>query len=347
MIPIEKKEHLIYFMQCGVMRLSKVDLRFLHNLNNLILNKNNLTTNQIDLFEKLLKKYVRQLNKHGLTKNKIDQLNWESTIVKSDSNFTDAFIFIENNIINFRSPFNKKFLESLHKIPYNTFRWSKQSKLHYSNFSSIALKIIVELSTKYFSMVHFCEVTNQLLDKLKKYNDIKYWQPTLVEINNRLYILGISNQVLGSVVSKMELSSDPNCLCELSQYGVSIHKDIINKDPINRFAGEFITEIDLRYIDNYINYLKVIECDAIFLGPHYNLHGGRSNFSMTPYKKMLFEKLLNANIIVDHNSEEVLSSRVKKYKKPILITLPNKSNTYYHNFYKILVLQNSNPVVIP
>lgn len=341
MIPITSKEHLVYFMQCGMLRLSKIDLRFLQNLYHLTLNKSNITTNQIKLFDKLTAKYCRQLIQHGLTQYKIQKLNWETSIIESSPTFTDAYISINDNTIDFKSPFNKKFLQALGKVPYNTFKWSPVRKVHCAKYSTAALKVIVDLATTYYSKIHYCDTTKNLLEQLNNYNNIKYWEPTLVSIKDNFFVVGINNESLGNIVHNMELSNKLTCLCELSKYGIKVDNKIINDDPLNKFASEFITNVDLNHIDVYIDYLRLIDCDAVFFGNKVSTIA-----SLSSWRKQLFEKFLAVNIIVDHKVETELATRISKHKKPVLLTTPHNNHQGYSHFYKVLLVKNSIPITI-
>ena len=56
MMKMQTKEHLVYFMQTGMMRLSHYDLHFVQNLNYIILNKNIEINNIFTIYkEKIIK----------------------------------------------------------------------------------------------------------------------------------------------------------------------------------------------------------------------------------------------------------------------------------------------------
>ena len=58
---MQKKEHLLHYMMKGHVHLSKKDYGFFNNLSYIIREKNQVTSNQNKLFDKLILKYQRQL----------------------------------------------------------------------------------------------------------------------------------------------------------------------------------------------------------------------------------------------------------------------------------------------
>jgi len=335
MIPINTKEELAYFMQTGMMRLSKYDLRFIQNLYMYTVDKMNLTTNQVDLFDKLVQKYSKQLSKHGVNENKIASLHWKSNIVESDPKFTESYIWIVDGIIRLKSPFNTKFVSAFSKVANNTFKWIKEKKFYESPYSTFALKILLEYVHSYYPIVNYCPVTVDLLNKL---NDVraKFYTPTLVKANNHLLIAAVS-EYLHSAVENIELSTDPLTISKLAKYGIEIDEDIINSDPCLSFASKYVVEVDFKDLDSVIENLLAINCDAVLVT---NQSGMKSH-----YRKILFDKLKENNITVDSRMGLLVEDRLSAYKQPVCITLTANFYEYRSTkFSKIVIMKNSLPV---
>lgn len=340
MIELKTREHLVYFMQAGLLRLSKYDLRFVQNLQVLIHTKNNITTNQVSLFERLVAKYQRQLEKHNINQNIIDSLHWSTKIVSSDPKFTEAYISIDDDIISFRGPFNKKFVDTFRKIPNNDFVWVKEKKAYQAPFTTLALKIIVDASHLQYPIVNYCPVTQKLLNNLiEQYEHVKYWSPTLVKCNEQ-YLIAALNPELADAIKDITLSNDPTCLSTLATYGVLIDIDIIVDDPVLKFASTYMPEVDIKYIDTFVENLKAIECDGVCLV-------GRMGLLPQQTKSLLISKMKDANIKCDERHELLTYARAFDYKNPVVITSMNKFiSVPFTSFTKVVRIKNSMPIDI-
>lgn len=337
MIPINTKEELIYFMQCGMISLSKYDLRFIQNLHLYTAKHNPLTSNQVNLFDKLVEKYKRQLKKHGLAFDKLEKLPWKSEIIPSDPKFTEAFISIENNKITLRSPFNNKFISALSKTQYNTLKWLPDKKIYESNYSTEALKKVVGLTHKFYNKVNYCPVVQDLINKISDYS-ADYWTPTLVKCNDRFIIAAI-NDKLAEAIKDIPLSDDPVTLSMLATYGINIDEDITNGDKFLEFASRYITEVDFKDLDIFIDWLKHIDCDCVFMAAQAGMK--------IHYRKILTDKLKEKGIPVDTRNNMILGVRISEYARPVCVAF--SSNFMYHrifNFAKVVLMRNSLPVDI-
>lgn len=319
-------------MQCGILRISKYDLRFIQNLHLITVNKNSLTTNQVILFDKLIQKYHRQLTKHGVTKLLLSNLKWETTIVPSDPKYTEAYISVQDNKIIFRSPFNKKFLEKFNKNNFNPFKWIKEQRVYESSFSTQALKYIIEIAKDYYPKINFCKITQVLLDDVSKY-DAEIWEPTLVNCNGRHLISGINSKLYESI-SNIELNSDPEVLASLSSFGIMIDEKIINNDPLLKFASSYINEVDFTNTDLILDHIEKINCNSVFI-----LGYGMS----LQYKRVLVEKLKKRNFTI-YEKSSVPNDDVKS--KSVMICFSNEMTIQHNGFLKILIMKNSSPIRI-
>jgi len=336
MIPVQTKEHLIYFMQTGMMRLSKYDLRFVQNLQTISLQKNNLTTNQVALFDKLVDKYRRQLHKHGITSEILEGLTWESTIVPSDPKFTEAYVTINDHTITFRSPFSKKFVDAFHKVPYNSFKWYKEKKVYEAPYSTHALRVILQSAAEHYPVVNYCPVTSELLNSTVQYN-AKYWSPTLIKLDNH-YLIAATNRFVDEAIKDLPLSSDIECLVNLSTHGVAVDSSVTNGDPLLEFASTYEVNIDFAEVDTLVTYLKAMNCDAVLVT-------GQASM-LVQYRRILKSKLADSGIHVDEKNNIVLEARLKDYSRPVLINLSSMAVQESSKFKKVIRMKNSLPVVV-
>jgi len=336
MTPVKTKEQLIYFMQSGYFRLSRHDLQFIRNLNYLVLSNRSLTTNQVDLFEKLIKKYNKQLDKHGINITMLDNLIWETTTVPSLSEFTEAYISISDDKIIFKSPFNKKFLDKFSKISYNSFTWVKDKKRYESFYSTEALKNIVSTANNYFSVVNYCKVVTKLLESIDQYTQT-VWTPTLTFTNGN-YLISAINEPIYNATLNLQLSDEPGCLATLASYGVEIEPLIVKNDPLLSFASKYIVEVDYTNLEELINYLRAVNCDAIIT----------SGIGLAShYQKSLIKRLRDSNFYLEeHRSSKSLTNVIKNKKNPILIHMSSfiDSIPSASNFRKIIKLKNSTQI---
>lgn len=295
MVNITTKDHLVYFMQNGSLKLGSYDLKFIQNIFYIITNNNPLTTNQVNLFEKLITKYAKQLKRHGLTIDKLNSLKWKATIIESDTQYTDAYISVIDSKIIFKAPFSKKFLEKFRKKDTNTFVWLKEEKKYVSPFSAHALKLLVETSIASYSNIHYCDITKKLLEKIELYKNVKIWDPTLTVIGDRLIIAAI-NEPLFEAIKNLPLNTDTKTLLALSRHGVNIDIPEVKNDPFQQFLSSYHTEFDYVNHELLIRYIKEVDCDGVvFL----------TTGILIQHKKILQQKLLDNNIIMV-NSEKTL-----------------------------------------
>lgn len=340
-IPINSKDNLVYFMQSGTLSLGQYDLKFIQNILFIITRHKPLTTNQVELFDKLTDKYKRQLSKFGLTKQKISSLEWNTFIIPSDIKYTQAYISILDGKIIFKAPFSKKFIETFRKQANNNFIWEKNHKHYETEYTLYQLKLLVSASTTVYTKINYCEITLKLLNSLDEYSHAKFWNPTLVRVNNG-YMIAAANEFLMNAIKDISLEPTVENLFQLSKFGVYVDDTITNNDPLLTFASKFIVEMDYVNADTIIEYLKSIKCDAVvFLGN--NLFLNR--------KKTLQQKLLD-NLIVNIHDRKNFSEKLK-YKNivaikpaPHIISILNNEFYWYRNISKLILLKDSSPIHI-
>ena len=258
------KEQVIHFMLQGHLHLSKKDYTFFYNLQNIIRNSNQITSNQNKLLDKLLLKYQRQLKKLGHDHVVLSELPYKAKIVDSLDEYLEARIYIDdNNDICLKSPFNYKFLQDFRKVLLNEFEWIKSDKLHKAPYSTYNLKLVYDKVNTHYDKINLCPKIVDLLSKIKEFESVKYWHPTLVKRQDDFYILA-ANEYLLDAIGDMVLSDDLDTLFMLSQYGVTIDNSVTDNDIAKKFASDYQTSIDLEQIDKLIDWLKLLNVDHVF-----------------------------------------------------------------------------------
>lgn len=327
MVELKSIEQLLYFMK-GHIHLSRYDEKFIENVSTLI----KVTTNQVVLLHTLILKYRRQFVKHELDVDKLVNLPWNITVIESSPQFTDGYITIENNLISFRSPFNKNFISEFRKQEINPFLWDKDRRIYEAPYGTNALKLLVNIAAKYYKNIHFCPITSSLLDSVKEYFDVKYWNPTLVNINGMLMIAA-ANEPLMNALSNIELNTDPRTLSILSWYGVNISDDITKDNSKLQFAGSYHANVEITNYYDLVQWLKELQCDCVKMSSVNVSMGHRSN---------LVKELEANNIPIDNSSDDT------KYKFPVEIrfrhTAINTNTT--RNIRKIIQMVNSEAITV-
>jgi hypothetical protein len=332
-------KHVVYFMVGGQIRLSRQDSKFLANIQHLLQSKDNITTNQVGLFNHLLRKYDRQFSKMGFDVNSLMQLPWGSTIVESSPQYTDANLSLIDGEIIFRCPYNTKFIKEFRELPNSeAFIWNKAKKQYQVKFNTTYLKLIIVLAYKHFTTINCCPIVMRMLDELVHYDNIKYWNPTLTKVGDH-YIIAGSNQSIGNVISNIELSDDPFILNFLSKHAINID-EAITKTPIQFFAATFNPVVDFDDSESLVNWLVEIKCDAVYL--EYK-HKDNNNWAT------LKQLIAKAKLPIYETSawRKTPSPKEKDLKNPMLIK--GLADTLYAEIQcmaKIITMVNNKAVTV-
>jgi hypothetical protein len=329
MLELKTAEHVIHFMMSNI-SLSRFDKRFVESLQVL----NQITTNQVELFYKIIYKYRRQFVKHELDVDKLIYLPWTKNIIESSVRYTAGHVQIENNKIFFKCPYNKNFIQAFRSQPTNPFTWNKETRQYESGYGAHQLKLLLTTIPKFYKEVYYCDNTKAILEKLEEYSDVKYWQPTLVRVNGNLMIVAINdylNQALGSMV----LNTDSKTLATLVYHGVKIDDSVYDINDIKQvFMANMFIDIELKIINQLVPWLKEIDCDAVFL---YKLH---------LYKKQM-DELVDA--LTEANIDVVLenSPTKKKYDFPVILRFKTIRDAFEINKVgKNIKIVDSTPVEV-
>lgn len=334
------KENILTFFLYDKLRLNKYDSSFVSNLYVLIERNKKITTNQANLFDKLLYKYQKQLKKLGYNTSDLVLLSWRVPLEPSSVEFIGAKIILENGNIVVKVPFNKKFISSLkvetefERFNSCVFEWDKNDKNYKAPFSTLGLKYMVQKLPLFFESVSYCERTTELLKKLELYNNQELtWNPTLVKTSN--YYINAINEPLYEILKNLELSDDHKCLYTLAKMGINIDNKIVENDQRKLFAGSFIFKIDINELSKLNQYLCDFEIKKVFVTNSYrqtavnynnfNLPSLLNNVSIYPLEKLKTE---DRDVVLIHYGEINI--------KQLIFTNKNVS--------KIVCIINSNPI---
>jgi len=333
MVELKSIEQLLYFMK-GHIHLSRYDEKFIDNITTL----STVTTNQVVLFHRLVFKYRRQFTKHELFVEKLIDLPWNITVVESSAQYTDGHVTVTEDMIYFKCPFNRNFIDEFRKIPLNSFVWNKQNRQYESPYSIHSLKNLLTVAVNFFPIIHNCDTTQRMLDEISPYEDVRYWQPTLVKRNDNLYILA-TNQALEEALGDTVLAEDSETFVKLATHGVTIGPEFHKNDSRLKFMTESVTSIEVSDIDNLILWLTEIECDMVYLS------GSASSINLS---KIKLSSCLQEKSKIPYVDSRVTTNDSREYKCPVLVKFKKNVEVIYDpiKVSKVIYLVNSNPIDI-
>ncbi len=263
-VSMKNKEQLLYFFLQSKISLSQYDYKFMANLQTMIQNNARVTSNQADLFDKLISKYKKQLAKNGFDKEELKLLPWKTMIVESTTEYTGASVQLVDNDIIIRVPFNKSFISQFRQIENNNYAWDGTDKRYRAKFNTLSLRIAHDALPKYFQHVKYCDTITKILDEVKQYDNLT-WNPTVVRFNDRL-LLAACNEVLGSLITDEDLTITPKNLFKLTRLGIKIDPEVYHSDEKLKFAANDFYETDIDDYETTISWMRNIGCDNVLLG---------------------------------------------------------------------------------
>lgn len=259
---MQKREHLLHYMMKGHVHLSKKDYGFFNNLTYIIKDKNQVTSNQNKLFDKLILKYQRQLRKLGHNIEKLNQLVWDVPIIDSSIEYLVPKLYLENDELCLRTPFNTNFVRTFREYKDNTFVWHKDRRVYRSKFYTHALRLVYDSCQHFFKQLDISDDIKTVLGDLIDQKD--YTKAPILSVNEGKYYINNTNKNLAEAIKDIELNDDPLTLYRLTRHGISIDYTITKDDPLKTFASQYITRID---IDEFLNsdYLIKLDIKNVFL----------------------------------------------------------------------------------
>jgi hypothetical protein len=249
-------------------------------------------------------------------------------------------LLLENNKIIFRSPFNREFVNDLKKNPIYSMKWIRESKQYELNYSTNILRDLVTITSNHFPKYNLCPALENILKEVNNYSDVKYWDPTLVQSNGKLFLYAI-NSFLMDAISNINLEFDIKTISDLTQYGINIDSSvtdyIINTKNVLpnkvKFASQFNPIVEKTDLPDIIDWLKELECDAVL---------GVWNTSEIP------DKLKLAGIASYNITDSKVNIKQDEHRKIVVFNFKSFDLVYYkpYRLYKLVRFVNSQPITI-
>ena len=261
---MKNKEQLLYFFLQGKISLSQYDYKFMANLQTMIQKNARVTSNQADLFDKLISKYKKQLTKNNLVKEELKALPWKTMVVESTPEYTGATVKLIDNDITIKVPFNKTFIGQFRNTENNTYSWDSAEKLYRAPFSTLALKTAYNVLPKFFPHVRYCYTLDPIISKLREYQEL-IWNPTARKLNDKI-VIAASNEVLASLIAEKDLTITPQNLFDLTRMGIEVHSELYEGDEKLKFAANFSYQTDHSDLETTLSWMKDLGCEHVILG---------------------------------------------------------------------------------
>lgn len=260
MVILHTAEQVAYYMSTTI-SLSRYDSKFIENIQQL----KQVTTNQVELFYKIIYKYRRQFANNELDVEVLINLPWKCQVIDSSPSFTDGYLAIDKGMIIFKCPYQRNFIEAFRKHPNNNFVWNKVAKQYEHKFGTQPLKMLYKIAGKFFKSMQHCAVTAEILDSLKEFEGITHWQPTLMRVNGNLLIVA-SNECLDEAISDIKLDTDLVTLAILAHYGITIDTNLYDAShPKEYFMANYCPTIETIDVSNMIPWLAELGCNHVYL----------------------------------------------------------------------------------
>jgi len=333
MIELNNKEQLIYYMATNL-RLSRYDIRFLQNLEKISLVKKRITSNQVELVDKLIEKYERQFVKNQMFIKDLAKLPWKTLVVETTDEYTSAHIGILNDNLILKTPYNKAFITAFRNLSQSSFVWDNTNKYYIADLSTFSLKLAFRMTAIFFNEIRFSDNVKKILNQQEYYKDVKYWTPTLVCVNGN-YMIACTNKALDESIKHITLNTELTTLAELVRYGIQIDESILRTDE-ERFAGSYNPKIELNNICDIVPWLQNIKCDYVSVS-------GIGLSTNLKFKNDLKQALEKAGIQYNDAGRFASHMNLSKYKFPVIVKFKLISEDYT-NVAKVIDIVNSQPI---
>ena len=333
MIELNNKEQLIYYMVANL-RLSRYDIRFLQNLEKISSVKKRITSNQVELVDKLIEKYERQFVKNQMFIKELSKLPWKTLVVETTDEYTSAHIGILNDNLILKTPYNKAFITAFRNLSQSSFVWDNINKYYIADLSTFSLKLAFRITAIFFNEIRFSDNVKKILNQQEYYKDVKYWTPTLVCVNGN-YMIACTNKALDESIKHITLNTELITLAELVRYGIQIDESILQTDE-ERFAGSYNPKIELNNICDIVPWLQNIKCDYVSVS-------GIGLSTNLKFKNDLKQSLEKAGIQYNDAGRFASHMNLSKYKFPVIVKFKLISEDYT-NVAKVIDVVNSQPV---
>lgn len=338
------KEQLIHFMLNNI-SLGTYDKKFLSNIESINLtNHRPLTSNQVILFEKIIKRYKRQIEKLEVSVDDLIKLPWNLAPIESSPQFTEVHLLLVDNELVLRSPYKKDFVTEFRKLDINP-TWQAEDRFWLITASTHNLKVVKKCLEKHYSKINYCEKITKMIEDVKVYEDCKYWDPTLVYRNGNYYVYGITSS-LNEVVQHIDINMNLSTLSTISQHGISIDDTVVTQfeEQYGRHNIDFAIndKVSVEYDDpSLITNLLTLGTDFVLLMER---QGNLRYFE--PIKSLLKTHHIKYESYYSHASA---SQYYKNFNFPIIITFGSYhtgDNWLIGSFKKAVYLTSSKPIIL-
>ena len=368
-IDFTTKEQVIFFMMTTSISLSHYDYKFISNMQSLTHDKKQITSGQAELFDKLLHKYRKQFATNGYDSTNLVEIPWKCIVVESLPKYTNANVDWDDSVgkMTIRVPFKKEFISKFRKemttyFPVDDYTdntqqwtWISERKRYEAEPSTHALKLAYDILPNYFTTVYHNEVKDVI--KTLEQTNVEYKDPTLVCIDGEYSVVS-SNKVLDELLADVTLSNTPECLYQISQFGINVDKPITQGNPELEFAANYIVECDIDKINDWCNWLVKLGVTDLALGrgtPENRSYHTKSESSQMGIFRECREAFQKHNLDMHRAKGEsllfdVIEESDKKKTIPVLVQFnsivePEQCHGDNRNG-KIIIITNRRPVTI-
>lgn len=347
---MKNAEEVLDFLLSSI-SLSTYDRRFLANIQMInVLSRKPITSNQAELFKKITRTYSRQIFKCGHNSLELATLPWSLKVIPSLAEYTNANIKLVDGELILRTPYHASFITDYRASADLMLKWHSDEKYYKGPFGLAVLKNALVVVEKHFGDITCCDQVTKILEYLKLYKNCRYWDPTLVKRNDRLYILACNNE-LCEAITHIELDTSLPTLARLSSYGIQVDPplvaEIINdlgndtkaSDAVY-FAINLETVVDLSDLPQVPAMLNSIACDHIVITNAYQSQS---------IKSLISHVFDGSTIPIQHYSNSRSESPIISNKDCEMAVLLNFSRMVFNKeasslANKRIVVSNSNPI---
>lgn len=252
------QEEIITFMLTGKISLSPYDHGFFTNVKIAIDTSAPVTTGQVALLNRLIKKYSRQLRNAGFDYAQLLELPWDTTrIISTDPSVQYPKVSIQDNKLIVVTPYDAKFVSSpKSKELKQVFEWNRQTKRYEAAFSTQGLLLAAQIVGGWWKEVIFSDEVMHLIDDASRLDGM--YDPTLIEKNGN-YFIANHTPGLYEATKDIPLNNYPENLSKLVMHGVKISEEITKKNPFLEFSARYIPQVEYKDIDQAIDWLRHLD----------------------------------------------------------------------------------------
>ena len=335
MITFVNKEQLLHFMSKGAVKMSNQDAHFFQNLYGLISRKQQVTSNQVELFNKLVVKYKNQLKRRNIKIADLLDLPWKTSIIQSEKKFTIPNIKLVDGILVLRTPYKTKFVREFNSITHNPFEWNTGSRNFQAPVSTYALKLANTIVNKHFDSFELSPEVQTIMDQCPTI-DAKFWKPTLTKTNH--YYIAASNPIIDELVKDIELNDDPKTFYQLSKLGVDIDPQLIGDNKFAKFAAHYYNEVTEDQFLQVAEWMSMLGITTV-LFPR-----GRESHRQTPGATSSIINVLKSALI--KYCVRITPKTNDKEEMVLFLMHSYASKSFYPNVTKQLHFKNNTPIKI-